>query len=394
MRLQRVSGLLASDKRMQNVKVKTQISSKILFGLLPLLAVVLLASCAVAPPKEPVKVLQAPIFPAPPDEARFIYEGTFYSSADVVKEAKNAGTIRMLSGEVKTGIGMSKPYGVAVYHGRVYVSDTVKRNVAVFDIPGQRFYTLGEDEIGKLTSPMGLDVDGKGNLYVMDVGAKLVQVYDTDGKHLRTMLDGGKWFIRPSGIAVDAEGSRMYVVDTGGVSSKPEEHRVRVFDAQSGKHLLDIGKRGNAPGELNLPCDVTIGKEGLLYVVDCGNFRVQAFKPDGTFVRTFGVIGRQAGQFSRPKEAATDPDGNVYVIDTAFGNFQIFTPDGKLLLAVGSRSEIDGMAKYMLPSGIAIDGDGRVYMVDQFFRKLEVYRPAKLAAGEGFTVKQDAPSQK
>ena len=375
------------------MKMKTQISSKILFGLLPLLAVVLLASCAVTPTQAP-KVEAIPVFPAPPDEARFIYEGTFYSSADVVKEAKNARMIRMLSGEVKTGVGMGKPYGAAVYHGRVYVSDTEKRNVAVFDIPGQRFYKLGEDEIGKLVMPMGLDVDGKGNLYVVDSSAKLVQVYDTDGKHLRTMLAGGKWFIRPSGIAVDAEGSRMYVVDTGGVTSKPEEHRVRVFDAQSGKHLLDIGKRGNAPGELNLPCDATIGKEGLLYVVDCGNFRVQVFKPDGTFVRTFGVIGRQAGQFSRPKEAATDPDGNVYVIDTAFGNFQIFTPDGKLLLAVGSRSERDGMAKYMLPSGIAIDGDGRVYMVDQWFRKLDVFRPAKLAAGEGFTVKQEATVKK
>ena len=186
----------------------------------------------------------------------------------------------------------------------------------------------------------------------------------------------------------------MYVVDTGGVSSKPEDHRVRVFDAQSGKHLLDIGKRGTAPGEFNLPIDASMGQDGLLYVVDCGNFRVQAFRPDGTFVREFGDIGRQGGQFSRPKEVATDPDGNVYVVDAAFGNFQIFTSDGKLLLAVGSRSEQDGMAKYMLPAGIAIDGDGRVYMVDQWFRKLDVFRPAKLAAGEGFTVKQEAAVKK
>jgi sugar lactone lactonase YvrE len=90
--------------------------------------------------------------------------------------------------------------------------------------------------------------------------------------------------------------------------------------------------------------------------------------------------------FSRPKEAAIDGDGNVYVVDSAFGNFQIFSAEGELLLAVGSRSERDGMAKYMLPSGIAIDGDGRVYMVDQFFRKVDVYRPAKLAADSGFAV--------
>ena len=369
-----------------------QISRKAFFGMLQVAGVLLLAACA-APSTQTPKVEPIPVFPSPPDEARFIYERTLYSSADVVKADKNAGLKQLLTGDAGSGDGLAKPYGVAVYHGRVYVSDTAQRMVALFDIPGQRFVKIGDaDDLGKLVVPMGLDVDGKGNLYVVDNGAKLVQVYDPEGKHLRTLLAGGKYFSRPSGIAVDAEGSRIYVVDTGGVGS--DEHRVRVFDAVSGKHLLDIGKRGTEPGELNLPRDVTIGPDGLLYVVDGGNFRVQVFRPDGTFVRVFGGIGRQGGQFSRPKEAATDAEGNVYVVDTAFGNFQIFNPDGKLLLSVGTRSERDGMAKYMLPSGIAIDGDGRVYVVDQYFRKVDVYRPAKLAAEAGFVVKKETAAKK
>ena len=363
-----------------------------MLGILQLVGILLLAACA-APPQA-TKAPEIPVFPPPPEEARFIYERTLYSSADVFKEDKNAGLRRLLTGESsRTGEGLAKPYGVAVYHGRVYVSDTAQHMVAVFDIPGQRYFRIGEDEgLGKLMTPIGLDVDGKGNLYVVDNAAKVVQVYDPDGKYLRTLAGDGKSFVRPSGIAVDAEGSRIYVVDTGGVSS--DLHRVRVFDAQSGKHLLDFGTRGTGPGELNLPRDVTIGLDGLLYVVDGGNFRVQVFRPDGTFVSTFGAVGRQGGQFSRPKEAAVDPQGNVYIVDSAFGNFQIFNPAGQLLLSVGSRSERDGMAKYMLPSGIAIDGDGRVYMVDQFFRKVDVYRPAKLAADAGFTVKKEVAIKK
>lgn len=354
-------------------------------------ALLLLVACA-APVQQAAKV-EIPVFPPPPDEARFIYERTLYSSADVAKEDKNAAFRRLLTGESGTvGEGLGKPYGVAVFHGRVYVSDTAQHMVAAFDIPGQRFFRIGEDDPGRLVTPIGLDVDGKGNVYVVDNATKLVQVYDTEGKFLRTLAGDAKWFERPSGIAVDAEGSRVYVVDTGGVSS--DKHWVRVFDAQSGKHLLDFGKRGTGPGELNLPRDVTIGLDGLLYVVDGGNFRVQVFRPDGTFVKTFGGIGRQGGQFSRPKEAAVDPAGNVYIVDSAFGNFQIFSPDGQLLLSVGSRSERDGMAKYMLPSGIAIDGDGRVYMVDQYFRKVDVYRPAKLAADGGFAVKKDSGIKK
>lgn len=363
-----------------------------LLGFFSLVGVLLLVACAA--PAPPGKAPEIPVFPAPPDEARFIYERTLYSSADVAKEDKNANLRRLLTGESTIGAeGLGKPYGVAVFHGRVYVSDTAQRSVVVFDIPGQRFFRIGEDDgRGKLVMPIGLDVDGQGNLYVVDTGAKVVQVYDPDGKYLRTLAGDAKWFERPSGIAVDAAGSRVYVVDTGGVSS--QQHQVRVFDAQNGQHLLDFGTRGTGPGQLNLPRDVTIGMDGLLYVVDGGNFRVQVFRPDGTFDSTFGGIGRQGGQFSRPKEAAVDPDGNIYIVDSAFGNFQIFNLAGQLLLSVGSRSERDGMAKYMLPSGIAIDGDGRVYMVDQFFRKVDVYRPAKLAPDAGFVVKKEAAVKK
>lgn len=358
-------------------------------SLLLLASVLALASCAVS--TQAPRVAEMPVFPPAPDEPRFLYERTIYSSADVQKEDKNADLKRMLTGETRVGEGLAKPYGVAVYHGRVYVSDTALQAVAVYDIPNQRYFKMGEEDAGRLVMPIGLDVDGKGNVYVVDASAKVVQVFDKDGTYLRT-IGGPKLFSRPSGIAVDDAGTRIYVVDTGAVTN--EVHRVRVFDAKEGTHLYDIGKRGSGQGEFNLPRDVAIGQDGLLYVVDGGNFRIQVFKPDGTFVRMFGEVGRRGGQFSRPKEAAIDLEGNVYVVDSAFGNFQIFNPEGKLLLAIGGRSERDGMAKYMLPSGIAIDGDGRVYVVDQFFRKVDIYRPAKLEANAGFAVPLAAAPKK
>jgi DNA-binding beta-propeller fold protein YncE len=338
-----------------------------------------LAGCA-APPAPPAAAA-AMVFPPPPDPARFVFERSLYTSADVVRDQPNAALRRLLTGETRIGEGLTKPYGVAVHQGRVFVSDAGMHEVVVFDIPAQRFFKIGDDDDGRLSMPLGLDVDARGNLYVLDASAKGVQVFDRDGKFQRS-LAGPDWFSRPSGLAVEPDGSRVYVVDTGGVTS--ESHRVRVFEARSGEHLFDFGKRGAAPGELNLPRDVTLGRDGLLYVVDGGNFRVQVFTRDGKFVRVFGSVGRQSGQFSRPKEAAADREGNVYVVDAAFGNFQIFNSDGALLLAVGSRAEKDGIAKYMLPSGIAVDADGRVYMVDQFFRKVDVYRPAALDAGAGF----------
>ena len=343
--------------------------------------VVLLAACAqpAAPRREAAP--RPIVFPAAPEEPRFIYERTIRSSADVVPDAPGAELRRLVTGERGRGEALSKPYAVAVFQGRIYVSDTVSRHVLVFDVPQGRYSRIGdEDGPGQLIKPIGLDVDGAGNLFVADIGAKAIMIYSAQGQFLRR-IGGDEWFERLASVTVDSAGARVYAVDLGGVSS--EQHRVRVFDAVSGTHLIDIGKRGSGPGEFNLPRDLAIGKDGRLYVVDGGNFRVVVFDRDGRYLHSFGSIGKQYGQFARPKEIAIDRAGNVYVVDTAFGNFQVFNAQGELLMFVGDRSERDGPAKYMLPSGIAVDEDGRVYVVDQWFRKIDVFRPAALPPGSG-----------
>lgn len=321
-------------------------------------------------------------FPPAPDEPRFVFERSIRTSGDIVPVSRAGNLRRLVTGETQAGERLSKPYAVAVFRGRIFVSDTVLRHVTVFDVPRGVVSRIGDDKgEGDLIKPIGLDVDAAGRLYVADIGSKAVMVYDADGRFLRR-IGGESWFQRLSSVTVDPGGTRVYAVDIGGVSS--DQHLVRVFDALSGAHLQDIGKRGSGPGEFNLPRDLAIGRDGRLYVVDGGNFRVNVFDRQGQFLKSFGSIGKQYGQFARPKEIAVDRQGNVYVVDTAFGNFQIFNPDGELLLFVGDRSEADGPARYMLPSGIAVDEDGRVYTVDQWFRKIEVFRPAALPAGSGF----------
>lgn len=349
-------------------------------GLLLAGAAMLLTACAPVQESAKQKEIQL-VYPAPPDEPRFIFERAFYGSADAVPVDEGFGLRNALTGEKQSSEGMGKPYAVAVHRGRVFVSDSAERVVKVFDVPEGRYFTIGGEDTGALAKPLGIDVDAVGNLYVADVSSKDVKIYTRDGKFLRK-ISGPKLFDRMSSVTVDQAGTRLYVVDIGGVSS--EHHRVLVFDAQSGEHLYDIGKRGAGPGEFNLPRDVAVGKDGDLYVVDGGNFRVQKFDANGKFLKSFGAVGKQGGSFARPKEIAVDNDDNLYVVDSAFGNFQIFNPDGALLMSVGERSEADGPGRYMLPSGVAVDEDGRVYMVDQWFRKIEVFRPARLKPEEGY----------
>ena len=342
--------------------------------------VALLAACAPLPPAK--KVDTGPlVFPAPPDAPRFVYERTIYGSGDIVLETQESRLRSMLTGEGARGEALNKPNAIAVFQGRIYLADSVDAVIRVFDVPSGRHFKIGESDPGKLSKPLGIDVDRNGNVYVADTSAKAILVYDKDGKFLRRIGDA-KWFDRLANVTVDPKGDRIYLVDIGGVAS--QQHRVRVVDAASGEVLFDFGKRGKDPGDFNFPRDMVVGKDGRLYIVDSGNFRVQIFDRSGKFLKTFGTVGRQLGQFARPKEIAADPAGNVYVVDTAFGNFQVFNPEGELLMFVGNRSEEDGPARYMLPAGISVDEDGRIYMVDQWFRKVDIFRPYNLKADAGY----------
>lgn len=353
--------------------------------LLLLLLPFILAACVAPTPRQAVAPRDVAekqlVYPAPPDEPRFVYERTIASNLDVVPEDKDSALKQALTGQTSKGEGIAKPYAVATYRGRIFVTDSVDRNVKVFDVPRSRYYKIGENAEITISQPLGIDIDDQGLVYVADATLKTVLVYDQEGKFLRK-IGGQSFFQRLSSVTVDAKGERLYVVDIGGVTS--DKHMVRVFNAVSGDHLFDIGRRGGGPGEFNLPRDVAIGKDGRIYVVDGGNFRVQIFDREGKHLKSFGSVGKQLGNFARPKEIAADKEGNVYVVDTAFGNFQIFNAEGELLMFVGERGSEPVPGKYMLPSGIAVDEDGRVYFVDQWFRKIDIFRPASLKSDQGY----------
>lgn len=343
--------------------------------LSPLLAMgctlLLLTGCASAPPLQE-SYEPAPVFPPPPDEPRFIYERTLQTNEDVEQITGMERLKVLATGHSPEIRGLVKPYGVAVHQGRVYVTDTAQHAVLMFDIPGSHFSQFGMDEPGALRKPIGITISQQGEVYVADALARRVFVYNLAGAYLRT-LGSDELLRRPAGVAISPDGKRLYVVDVGGLDSN--NHDVQVFDPHSGAHLQTIGTRGIGKGQFNLPLQDATGPDGTLYVVDGGNFRVEAFDPNGQFLFSFGEVGRFPGQFARPKGIATDAAGNIYVVDAAFGNVQIFDNKGRVLMFIGSRDNAGKPGKFFLPSGVAVGEDGRIYMADQYFRKIDVFKP-------------------
>jgi DNA-binding beta-propeller fold protein YncE len=338
------------------------------------LLVAAVAACVNAPTQR--AGLARVVWPPSPDAPRYVYEAVLRDSHSIRVESETERLRRVATGAEPPNPGFNKPLGVAARGGRVYVTDTEGRRVVVFDLARRRVFAFGTRLQGELRKPAGVAVAATGDVPVVDTGARRLIVYDALGLFKRS-IDGRDWE-RPTGVAVNASGDRVYVVDTGGVES--DAHRVFAYD-QKGAARFVLGRRGSGEGEFNLPVDAAVAPDGTLYVLDAGNFRVQAFTPDGAYLRSFGSVGNGFGQFGRPRGIAVDGDGNVYVSDASFCNVQVFTAAGELLLALGACSQADGPGRYVLPAGVGVDESGRVYVVDQYFHKVEVLR--RLSDDEG-----------
>lgn len=145
-----------------------------------------------------------------------------------------------------------------------------------------------------------------------------------------------------------------------------------------------LGDDGIAPAEsaLYLPQDVTVGPDGLVYVVDWNNHRVRRIDPDGrirTVVGT-GVLGETTAQggatttpLFHPTDAAFGPDGTLYVavwhnnvvvaVDLASGHLTIVCGRGEYGLSADGHPAVD--AAFDLPGKLAVDNQGVLYLTDQ-----------------------------
>ena len=160
--------------------------------------------------------------------------------------------------------GEMKPSGIAEWKDRFYVTDLSNHCVRVYSKADRKLLfsvpRVNDDAHGKLYSPTNVDVDDKGQIYVSDTGAAMVQVYDVEGNLLRTIgqlgLKPGR-FARPKGIAVDREG-RVYVVDAATAITQ-------VFDKE-GRLLMYFGEPATSgPGALYLPAGIAVDYDNVDY---------------------------------------------------------------------------------------------------------------------------------
>jgi DNA-binding beta-propeller fold protein YncE len=207
----------------------------------------------------------------------------------------------------------------------------------------------------------------RGNIFVTDSKQGVVKIFKNAGKNYGGEI--GKGILgRPTGIAVNEKTSELLVVDTLNAY-------IFRFDLADRKLKGKFGGSGKAEGALNFPTHICVNSDGIIFASDSLNFRIQAFTPEGKFLRSFGSIGTSPGHFSRPKGVAVDSDGNIYVVDGLFDNVQIFDRESRLLMAFGRPGT--GYGEFWLPTGIFIDSNDRIYVSDSYNKRVQIFQYLK-----------------
>ncbi|CAH1228683.1 TRIM2 [Branchiostoma lanceolatum] len=217
---------------------------------------------------------------------------------------------RFLTGR---GNARSDPWGIAVFHHGILVTDAEESVVNVFRKSG---HYVGQFGKGILHRPCGIAVDPKTDtIFVTD--RECVKVFRGENGVLMNML----YFYgcaNPYGSYVDFKYPLPYhvAVDKGNaVVSDWREHCVKVFDIENGVLIKRIGARGARVGGLEHPRGVCLDRAGNVIVADHGNKRVQLF--DCRKGYGFGrYVATEADGVRSPEDVALVPDGRFALTDS------------------------------------------------------------------------------
>ncbi len=226
-----------------------------------------------------------------------------------------------------------------------------------FDADGAFVRSWGQ---GQYVRPHGMRVDPDGNIWTTDVSGHTVRKMGPDGEVLMTLGEhgeAGEWgeaessgrLMEPTDLAFGLEGEVYVIIGHG--QGPPA---VLKFDS-AGTLLTTWGSQGTGPGEFDTPHSIVVDSEGLVYVADRQNRRVQIFDEDGTYISERQYKGLPCGLFIADDE-------QMYMVSGFSGEILRLDEDGKAIGAAGQPGE--GLGEFGEAHYMTIAPNGDIYVAD------------------------------
>jgi uncharacterized repeat protein (TIGR01451 family) len=333
--------------------------------------------------------------------------GNLYIAEDINRRLRKvaiSGTINTVAGGGTGDAGpapfgtLSLPDDVALdAAGNRYIADEQNHRVRKIGIDGTVSTVAGTGVSGhsgdgglatsaQLSFPMGLALDGSGNLYIADTANSRVRKVDANGV-ITTVSTVGY----PVAVAVDLSGN-LYVSDIGAN---------RVYKIAANGAVTIVAGTGNAGfsgdggpavnASLTTPWGLSLDPAGNLYIADSGNYRVRKVSTTGTITTVagngmFGLSGdggpAASAGLTQVFGVAVDAYGNLYLTDEGSSRLRMVNSAGIIRTIAGAAVAGFGGdggpalgAPLSSPQGLAVDPNGNVYIADSSNDAIRVLIP-------------------
>jgi hypothetical protein len=316
-------------------------------------------------------------------------------------------TIRKL---VPVGTGTNAqfngPAGIVVSRGtNLFVADDNNNTIRKLTLTGTNWdvSTLaglvgvygdadGATNNARFHSPIGVTVDGAGNVYVADANNNEIRKItpsggvstfagvstgSTDGPGTNAL------FWSTAAVALDAQGN-VYVADYYNCTIRKIATNGVVSTLAGLAGNIGSADGTNSNARFYYPSDIALDGGGSLYVADAYNSTIRKITPAGTNWVTSTLAGQAEfyGEvdgmgsnafFYVPAGIAVDANTNIYVTDnygmvvrkvTPVGTNWVVTTLAGLPYTHGSSNGIGTNAMFYFPRGIAVDNASNVYVAD------------------------------
>ncbi len=275
---------------------------------------------------------------------------------------------------------LQRPIGVLVEGDRVYVTDSRRAVIDVFNLDGDRVAQWRTEE---MIIPLYMALDPIDNeFYVSDRRARTIHRFSPEGEYLGEFdpnlpddqlppFETGDVQWAPLALDFAEDGSLI-------VTEILKGHRLLFFDPE-GAFQRSVGTAGlvataeESPMLFQFPNDVQVFAEEV-WVADSNNRRFQVFDMAGEFLRIFPSEGLPRGiEFLKGPSQSTEGTGTMRfaVVDTLAQDVTFWAKNGTRLARVGGAGVLEGQFAY--PNDLSIAESGRIYVADSANGRIQVW---------------------
>ena len=212
-------------------------------------------------------------------------------------------------------------YKVRVYNSKTEFSEYSSKvygytNEDLYDVK-TTFGSQGSDN-GQFYFNEHVSVDATDNIYVADVNANKIEMFNMTGDYIRKF----KTIQSPRDI--------HFLKNGNVIITRSDENKISIENKEGAK-IVEWGGTGNGDGQFKYFRQITVDKDEYIYAVDHANHRIQKFDKQGNFILKWGHNGTSNGTFQYPWGIAVMGD-RVLVSDN--NALQVFDLEGNFIQRV------------------------------------------------------------